>query len=114
MRLAVEYPEVMVQVFGAGLVWSTLLHEGSFVVELQEDGVAHSIFVGCHAPRLGSGGPWRPASNPRGEWGAWSRSNGVHFACVSRRPTPGKCLRRYNPSAWESFSVEADVKMVAD
>merc|ERR1712039_812849 len=83
VRLALDHIEVMVQPFGAGLAWSTFLPLGSYVIELQDDGIASANFVSCFAPRLpGSLGiaasnkrdsaqegaevnPWWPPSNPR-------------------------------------------------
>ncbi|CAK0853243.1 unnamed protein product [Prorocentrum cordatum] len=113
LRLALHFVEVMVQPFGAGLSWSVLLPAGSFVVELQADGVGLANFVGCFQsrplPPVAAGPRW-PASNAWSEWGSWARRNNmVNFACTSPRPTKAHCARSVMPRAWDSASLTADV-----
>eukprot|EP00928_Gymnodinium_smaydae_P045794 TRINITY_DN30483_c2_g1_i2.p1 TRINITY_DN30483_c2_g1~~TRINITY_DN30483_c2_g1_i2.p1 ORF type:complete len:798 (-),score=161.54 TRINITY_DN30483_c2_g1_i2:2-2395(-) len=128
LRLAMDFVDIMVQPFGAGMTFSLVMRRGSYVIELQEDGVSTSNFVGCFsawAPRRGSRSPdaehvaatetqdlWEPSANPNSEWGAWARANRVHFACVSRRPTPARCYRAYMPSAWDTPFLTVDVDSV--
>ena len=62
LHLMLHHVEVMVQPFGAGLAWSALAPAGSYVLELQQDGVGTTNFVSCF-PLGGEGGeagPWQP------------------------------------------------------
>lgn len=117
VRLALNHVDIMVQPFGAGLAWSLLLPTGSYVIELQEDGIASANFVSCFSHRwaynaMEDANPWWPPMNARSEWGAWAFMNGVNFACVSWRPTPAHCRRQLYPSAWDHDALTVDVTAV--
>eukprot|EP00927_Polykrikos_kofoidii_P032483 TRINITY_DN27662_c0_g1_i1.p1 TRINITY_DN27662_c0_g1~~TRINITY_DN27662_c0_g1_i1.p1 ORF type:complete len:768 (+),score=72.99 TRINITY_DN27662_c0_g1_i1:220-2304(+) len=110
--VTLEFVNIMIQPFGAGLSWSTLLPAGSYVVELQDDAVATPHFVSCFPPSTGGGSsrsPWWPPTNPRSEWGAWALMNGVNHACVARIPTGDHCARNPYPKLWDTPTITADV-----
>ena len=114
LHVVLHHVEVMVQPFGAGLSWSTLMAQGTYVIELQQDGVAQTNFVSCFPVKLGGGeDPWWPPSNPHSEWGAWAARNRVNFACASKRPSLAHCARKLYPEKLDSPEVEADVEAVA-
>jgi len=111
VRLAIDIAEVVIQAFGAGMAWSTMLPAGSYAIELQGDGVGITTFVSCFPPRLGDN-PWQPATNPRTEWGAWAFQNRINFACVTRQPTRAHCMRQFFPIAFDTPIIDVDVDLV--
>merc|ERR1712176_550105 len=71
VQLALTAVEVMIQPFGAGMAWSTLLSPGRYVIEIQDDGIGTANFVSCFPSGAGVEGasktlvsPWKPPTNP--------------------------------------------------
>lgn len=72
VRLALDFVDILVQPFGAGMSWSLFLPAGSYVVELQQDSIDTAHFVSCFRPNItpavqeglnGYDSPWEPATN---------------------------------------------------
>lgn len=91
VRLSMDFADILVQPFGAGMVWSLFLPRGSYVIELQQDADKTAHFVGCYKADIslaskgviGIPSPWDPPTNLYSEWGAWAFKNKINFACVS-------------------------------
>lgn len=110
MRLALDFVDILVQPFGAGMSWSLFLPPGSFVVELQQDSRDTAQFVSCRPH--GGPGLWTSNRNTYSEWGAWAFLNKIHFACVSNQPTYKYCYRSFNPLKWDTPFIEVDIDTV--
>ena len=116
-----DFVDILVQPFGAGMSWSLFLPAGSYVVELQQDSIDTAVFVSCFRPNItravreglsGYDSPWEPATNAHSEWGAWAFMNKINFACVSNRPTYAHCKRLFTPMIWDTPFIDVDIKTV--
>eukprot|EP00435_Cladocopium_sp_Y103_P024678 s2640_g6.t1 len=121
VRLALDFVDILVQPFGAGMSWSLFLPAGSYVVELQQDSIDTAHFVSCFRPNItpaiqeglsGYDSPWEPATNAHSEWGAWAFMNKINFACVSNRPTYAHCKRSFSPTIWDTPFIDVDIDTV--
>lgn len=120
VRLSMDFADILVQPFGAGMVWSLFLPRGSYVIELQQDADATAHFVGCFKADIslaskgviGAPSPWDPPTNLYSEWGSWAFRNKINFACVSKRPTLKHCDRNYLPQQWDTPWIDVDIDTV--